>query len=393
MPVKPLEKVTIVELSTMVTAALAAMMAADQGARVIKVEATEGGDPMRYLGSSKGGSSGLFANSNRGKESVCVDLKQAEGQRVVRSLVKEADVVVTNFRPGVMDKLGLGSELLRAANPRLIFLAITGYGTAGPLAQAPAYDPVVQAHSGLAAVQGSERAEFVRNLMCDKITAYTACQALTAALYQREHTGVGQHIDLSMLDSSLAFLFPDGFMNHTLLDEDVERQPALAESYNPFQTADGTLAVAAMTAAQIARMLRALDLDSMLEDERFKNIQGLQRNRAEYLARLGEAFSRLDTATAMARLQENDVPVAKCLALDEVLEDAQVAANDSILTQEHPQMGHIRLVRAPARFGGEPLAPASHSPGLGEHTVSVLRSHGISEAEIERLAQRGVIAG
>ena len=196
MPVKPLQDVTIIELSTMVTAAFAAMMAAEQGARVIKVEAIDGGDPMRYVGSSKGGSSGLFANSNRGKESVCVDLKQAEGQQLVRSLVAQADVVVTNFRPGVMEKLGLGSDVLRAANPRLIFLAVSGFGTNGPLAHAPAYDPVVQAHCGLAAVQGGDRAEFVRNLMCDKITAYTGCQALTAALFLRERTGAGQHIDL-----------------------------------------------------------------------------------------------------------------------------------------------------------------------------------------------------
>ena len=148
-----------------------------------------------------------------------------------------------------------------------------------------------------------------------------------------------------------------------------------------------------MTSTQIARMMQAVGLDSMAQDERFNNIEGLQRNHTEYHALLGKAFARLDTATAMARLQENDVPVAKCLSLDEVLEDAQVTANQCIVTQVHPQLGNIRLMRSPARFGGEQLTPASHSPALGEHTLSVLRRHGLAEADIEGLTRRGVVAG
>ena len=197
---RPLEGITIVELSTMITASLAAMMAAEQGATVIKVEPLDQGDPMRYIGSAKGGDSGLFANCNRGKRAVSVDLKQPQGAEIVRRLAADADVLISNYRPGVLERLGLGSTALRDANPRLVYVAISGFGTDGPMASAPAYDPVIQAQAGIAAVQGTDQPAFVRNLVCDKITAYTACQAMTAALFERERTGSGQHVECAQGD-------------------------------------------------------------------------------------------------------------------------------------------------------------------------------------------------
>ena len=179
---KPFEGITIIECSTMITASFAAMMMGEQGARVIKIEPVEAGDPMRGIGTKKGGMAGLFANCNRGKESVRIDLKSEDGQVLMREIVQEADIVIHNFRPGVMDKLNLGSEALRALNPRLIYMAISGFGKGGPLGNSPAYDPVIQAHAGFTASQGGDEPVFVKNLMCDKTTAYTACQAVTAAL-------------------------------------------------------------------------------------------------------------------------------------------------------------------------------------------------------------------
>ena len=214
---KPLEGITVLEFSTMITASFAAMMMAEQGARVIKVEPMNVGDPMRYIGANKGGISSLFANCNRGKQSIRVNLKEQAGQELIRELVAEVDIFIHNFRPGVMDKLNLGTDALRELNPRLIYAAISGFGKEGPLGRAPAYDPIIQAHAGLTATQGKGgEPAFFRTLICDKITAYTACQAVTCALYVREKTGVGQHIDLSMLDAGLFFVFPDGFQNHTL---------------------------------------------------------------------------------------------------------------------------------------------------------------------------------
>ena len=194
---KPLDGIRILEFSTMITASFSAMMLADQGAEVTKVEPIDLGDPMRYLGSAKGGISALFANCNRGKRSLRVDLKTEGGVEIIEELAADTDIVLTNYRPGVMDGLGLGSEHLRELNPRLIYAGVTGFGTQGPMRGAPAYDPIIQAQTGFAAVQGQgkEAPEFMQSLMCDKVTAYTICQAVTAALFVRERSGEGQHID------------------------------------------------------------------------------------------------------------------------------------------------------------------------------------------------------
>ena len=173
-----------------------------------------------------------------------------------------------------MDKLGLGSEALRKDNPRLIYAAITGFGTEGPEKNRPAYDPIIQAQAGFAAVQGQgkEGPELVRNLVCDKITAYTACQAVTAALYVREKTGEGQHIDLSMMDAGLFFVFGDGFMHQTLLDEDTEELPPLSQLlYDLTETKDGGITMSAANSAQQIGLFTALDQLHLLADERFNS--------------------------------------------------------------------------------------------------------------------------
>lgn len=390
---KPLEGITIIELSTMITASLAAMMAAEQGARVVKVEPLDQGDPMRYIGSAKGGDSGLFANCNRGKESISLDLKHPDGVRVLQALARSADVLISNYRPGVLDRLGLGSEALRAANPQLVYVAISGFGTEGPMAAAPAYDPIVQAYAGLAAVQGLETPAFIRNLVCDKITAYTACQAMTAALFQRERSGSGQHVDLSMLDAALFFVFPDGFMNHTLLDDDVVQQPLLADLlYDLTLTRDGAITLSAATARQREGVLRALGREDLGADPRFATMEALVANLEAYREALAASFATMDTDPLLARLQAEDVPCAKCLSRDEVLAHPQVQANQSVDTADHPRMGTLRRARMPARFEGVQLEPAGHSPGHGEHTRQVLEWLGYTEEEIREMAEGGVIA-
>lgn len=390
---KPLSDVTVVELSTMITASLAAMMMAEQGASVIKIEPTEAGDPMRYIGASKGGISGLFANCNRGKQSVRIDLKAKEGHALVEQLVQKADVVIHNFRPGVMDKLGLGSERLRELNPKLIYMAISGFGIQGPMSAAPAYDPVIQAHTGMAASQGQDEPVFIHNLMCDKITGYTACQAVTSALYQREKTGEGQHIDLSMLDSGLYFMFPDAYMNHTLLDDDVSPKPLLADLlYQTTITKDGAITVSAATQKQRDGVVKALGREELADDPRFNSLEKLLENFDEYKEILRSNFAALETDVAVDRLRANDVPCAKCLSLDEALAQPQIEANQSLELQAHPAMGQIRTLRNPPRFGGELTPIPSASPGHGEHTDVVLDSLGIDEAQREALRQSKVIA-
>ena len=393
---QPLDGIKVLEFSTMITASLAAMMMGEQGASVIKVEPVELGDPMRYLGSSKGGISALFANCNRGKQSLSLDLKSAEGRAVIEQLAAEADVLLCNYRPGVMDKLGFGSEHLRSLNPRLIYCAISGFGTKGPDRGKPAYDPVIQAQSGFAAVQGAGKAgpEFVRNLTCDKITAYTACQAATAALLAREKTGEGQHIDLSMMDAGLFFLFPDGFMHKTLLDEDAEHNPPLSELlYDLTVTKDGGITLSAANQAQQVGLMVAIDQLHLLADERFNSQEKLIAHIDELREILRNEFLKHETEDLLEKLSENDVPAAKCLDYEEVLAHPQYQANASIDRFEHPRMGNMVRIKPPAQFGGERTEPGGASPAHGEHTAEILARLGLGDAKIERLFAENLARG
>lgn len=377
----------------MITASFAAMMMAEQGAKVIKVEPMNVGDPMRYIGANKGGISSLFANCNRGKQSIRVDLKVPEGQELIRELIPQVDIFIHNFRPGVMDKLNLGSEALRDLNPRLIYTAISGFGKEGPLGRAPAYDPIIQAHAGLTATQGKEEPAFFRTLICDKITAYTACQAVTCALYVREKTGVGQHIDLSMLDSGLFFVFPDGFQNHTLLDADHERGPLLIDLlYELTPTKDGAVTISAGNEEMQMRCLIAVGMEHLLADERFNSFEKMVANLEEFQAELAGAYMQFTTDELIAKLKEADVPCARCLTKDEVLAQEQVAANDTVAEIDHPIMGKMRVVKSPARFGGQRLKPSRPSPDHGEHTHEVLAEFAIADERIVALTEQGIVA-
>jgi crotonobetainyl-CoA:carnitine CoA-transferase CaiB-like acyl-CoA transferase len=390
---KPLDGIRVLEFSTMITASFAAMMLADQGAEVIKVEPVDLGDPMRYLGSTKGGISALFANCNRGKQSLRLDIKSDQGRQVIEDLAAESDIVLCNYRPGVMDGLGLGSEQLRARNARLIYVGISGFGTEGPHRNAPAYDPIIQAQTGFAAVQGQgkESPEFMQSLMCDKITAYTACQAVTAALYTRERTGAGGHIDLSMMDAGLYFLFPDGFMHHTLLDADADHQSPLSELlYKLAETSDGAISVSAATAAQQVGLLTAIDQLELFGDERFNSIEKIMQNTEAFRGELSAGIARFETEDLLGRLHEQGVPAARPLDYDEVLAHPQYEANDSTDVATHARMGAMHRVKPPARFDAERLAPAADAPAHGEHTAEILERLGRSAADIAELVEAGV---
>ena len=390
---KPLEGITVLEFSTMITASFAAMMMAEQGARVVKVEPMEEGDPMRYGGTAKGGIASLFANCNRGKRSMRVNLKEEAGQALIRELIPSVDLVIHNYRPGVMDRLGLGSDSLRKLNPRLVYVAISGFGKEGSLSNSPAYDPIIQASAGITAVQGREAPAFVRSLICDKVTAYTACQAATAAFYAREKTGKGQHIDLSMLDAGLFFIFPDGFQNHTLLDDDVQQEPLLIDlAYDLTLTKDGGITITAATTEQQMRNLEAIGLTHLLADPRFDSMDKLIRNLDEFRELVKDAYLELTTDEALERLQAADVPCAKCLSRDEVLSHEQLAANDTVEVVEHPLMGKMRVIKAPARFGGKRLPASRPAPGHGEHSREVLTDFALAKERIEALVSEGVVA-
>lgn len=391
---KPLEGITILEFSTMITAALASMMLAEQGARVIKVEPHDAGDPMRYIGARKGDISSLFAGCNRGKESLAIDLKSEAGQGAIRALIPQVDVVIHNFRPGTMETLNLGFDTLKDINARLVYMAISGFGTEGPLRRAPAYDPIIQAHSGMAATQGGDESPaFIRSLLCDKITAYTACQAVTSALFARERSGEGQLVDLSMLDAGLFFMFPDGFQNHALLDDDVIPGGLLIDIlYDLTLTRDGGITVAAANQEMQGRMLNAIGLLHLLQDERFNTMAKLVENLHLFREEVAKKCLEYTSDELIALLREAEVPCAKCLSRDDVLAQDQLSANDSTAIVEHPHLGQMRIVKAPPRFAGQRLEPSRPTPKHGEHSESVLKSFGIDPDTIESLRATEVLA-
>ncbi len=221
----PLDGFRIVDVSQMISGPLATMLLGDQGADVIKVEPPGTGDLVRHLGKARAGMAPTFATANRSKRSIALDLKCAEGRAVLARLVAGADAFVQNFRPGKAAAMGIGEEALRAHRPDLVYVSITGFGETGPYAHKRVYDPVIQAISGLADIQadrGTRRPRMVRVIVPDKVTALTAAQAMTAALFARQRSGEGQHLRLSMLDAVVSFLWPEGMARHTFVGEDIQ---------------------------------------------------------------------------------------------------------------------------------------------------------------------------
>tara|TARA_B100000029_G_scaffold516415_1_gene629643 strand:- start:161 stop:1306 length:1146 start_codon:yes stop_codon:yes gene_type:complete len=373
---KPLEGIKILELSSIVTASLATMILGDQGAEVIKVEPTGMGDSMRYLGTQKGGFSAIFANCNRGKQSLNLDLKNKDELKSLLKLVEEADIFISNFRPGVNKRLGLGQEALANINPNLIYVSITGFGEEGPLASSPAYDHVIQGMSGATSIQANDdQPAYIKTLIFDKITAYTACQALTAALFKRERTGKASYIQLSMLDSAIFFLWPDGMMNETLLDEDVQTFPPISSTYASLVPAkDGFFTMAAMTDNQWYGIFDAINKPEYKSDPRFIDASARSKNMSDLVAEALMAFMSFTVEEAINALQANDVPCAKSIPRDEVINQPQVQACKTIFQMESPHQGKMNVVAHPSLFNGKRMEVKSTAPALGEHSEKILSS-------------------
>jgi crotonobetainyl-CoA:carnitine CoA-transferase CaiB-like acyl-CoA transferase len=381
----PLNGIKIVEFSTMITASLATMTMAQQGAEVIKVEPLGIGDPMRYVGGQTSGISGLFHNCNRGKQSLALNLKSAEGVDIARRLCLDADVVIHNYRPGVMDRIGLGSASLRAEKPSLIYTAISGFGHTGPMSDAPAYDHVIQGMAGVMAVQGKgKNFAFVKMLICDKVTAYTAAQAVTAALFQRERTGEGQHIELSMLASCIAFMWPDGMMHRTLLADDApDTVPFYEYFFEPISTLDGAVAFAAMSEAHWEVLFSATDRRDLAENPDYQTMESRGRNMVRLMAELTDKPVAKTTEQLLALFKAGDIPSAPCMKLEELENHPQIAAIAAVETADHPIMGPVMSAAAPPHFGGSQLPAAPPSPALGEHGRGIVEALGLDWMELQ----------
>jgi crotonobetainyl-CoA:carnitine CoA-transferase CaiB-like acyl-CoA transferase len=382
----PLEGVKIVDLSVMISGPLAGMMLADQGADVIKVESPGLGDIMRFLGTQKGGITGIFANNNRGKRSLVVDLKQPAGVELLRQLVATADVLIQNFRPGAMERLGLGYDDLSAVNPGLIYVSISGYGPTGPYSHRRVYDNVIQAASGLASVQtdpATGAPSLFRTLLCDKVTAYTAAQAITAALFARA-TGkaTGQHITLAMLDAAVAFMWPDSAMDAALLDDDAVRSPTIGSNYAVTVLADGFASAGAVTDAEFRGLCAALGRSDLAEDPRFATAGSRMQHAVEMVNLLREIAAGTTLADFERGAEEHDVPASRINTLAELPHDPQVRHNEIFVERQHPAAGTLREPRPAPRLSATPAGVSAPAPGFGQHSDEVVRELGLDPAEL-----------
>ncbi|MCG8591874.1 MAG: CoA transferase [Proteobacteria bacterium] len=392
----PLDGVRIVDLSTMVSGPLATQILGDQGADVIKVEAPGSGDLVRRLGTARNGMSAIFVTANRNKRSVVINLKDARGRELLGELVRTADVFVQNFRPGTAERMGIGEAALRKLAPRLVYVSISGFGERGPYAHKRVYDPVIQALSGLAAIQADRetgRPRMVRVVIPDKVTALTAAQAVTAALYARQQTGRGQHVRLSMLDAVVSLLWHEGMTRFTFVDRDgVEASQRLSQDLI-FETQDGYLTTGAVSDAEWRGLARATERPEWLEDPRFATPTKRVANVDARLALMAEALRARTTEAWLQRLDAEAVPCAPVLARRDVLTHPQIAASELLVEVEHPVAGRTRQARAAARFDATPADELAPAPDLGQHTNEILQEIGVDAGRLEALREAGVVAG
>ena len=389
----PLDGVRVLDLTTMVSGPVATMMLADQGADVIKIE-SPAGDIMRQFGLAHRGMSASFLSCNRSKRSLCVDLKTEDGLAIVRRLAATADVLVQNFRPGAIERMGLGEEVVRELRPDIIFVSISGFGETGPYAHQRVYDPVIQALCGLCDIQADNetgRPHMVRTIVPDKTTSVTAAQAITAALFARERTGKGQHIRLAMLDTMVAYLWPEACAPLTFLDneQDPARQQAGPDLI--FATADGYITAGAVTDAEWAGMCRAFGREELIEDPRFRTAAARVHNRAERRTIMNREIAKWPTAEILARLDRETVPAAPVLTRVDVIGDAQVIENAILEVRDDAELGPVRQPRPAARFTETPAEIRSMAPRLGADNAAILGELGYDEAEVARLAGTGVV--
>lgn len=390
----PLDGVRIVDLTGMLAGPWATMILGDQGADVIKVEPPGRGDHTRAMGGERGGLSTNFLNLNRSKRSLALDLKCEEGRAVLLDLARDADVMVQNFRSGVVDRLGVGEAAVRSVRPDIVYVSISGFGERGPFAEKPAYDPVIQAVSGLTSVQaGSDEARprLIRTVLPDKLTAITAAQAITAALFARQRNGEGQHLRLSMFDSVLSFLWASDMNAETRLDRaPLPRRPA-SEIDLIFATADGYMTVATNTDREWAALTRAVERPEWLTDERFASPIKRTENINTRLAMVQAVLETRGTAEWLALLEAEGVPCAPVLSRAELIDHPHTEASGILLETEHPHAGRLRQTRPPARFEATPANPGRGAPRLGEHSDEILREIGYDAERIAALRDTGVI--
>lgn len=393
----PLHGIRVLDFSIAAAGPYAAAVLADQGADVVKVERPGIGDIGRHVGVAVNGMSALFQACNRGKRSIVLDLNSETGRDLARRLGHGADVVLENFKPGVMDRLGVGYDDLRVDHDDLVYVSVNGFGPEGPYAGKGAYDTVIQAYGGFATSQADNETgepRFLQQTAADKVTALTAVQAITAALLARERGAGGQHVQVAMLDAVVSFLWVDAAGNEMLLDADGSQPSSFVQSFRPLRYVDGWGIATPTSDADFAGMCRAFGVDGY-DDPRVATIGERARHRdltRQIMDRCYSAAAKLTTAEAMQRLEANNVPCGVIVSPAGLSADPHARAVGLLEDSSHPVVGRVRQPRHPARFGITPAAVGAPAPALGEHTDAILTELGVAPAEIERLRAGGVVA-
>src|SRR3954451_5109172 len=386
----PLSGVQVIDLTSVVSGPFATMFLADQGADVIKVE-PPGGDITRRSRQSvdpTGQFSALFISTNRGKRSISLDIKQPEGGEILRKLIARSDVLVQNFRPQVMDRLGLGEAAMRALNPRLIYVSISGAGDSGPYAEKRIYDPIIQGLSGFADVQSNAetgRPQMIRTIVADKTTSVFTAQAVASALYAREKTGEGDHIHVAMLDAMISYLWPEGMMQYTVVGAEAASADPNDRPDLVFKTSDGYLTAGTISDSEWQGFCRASGDPELAQDPRFATPSARSVNATARINKMAEYIAQHSTAEWLERLDAADVPCAPILRRGEIIHNEQVVARGIIAEFDQPMVGRVRQPKPAAQFEINEAVIGGPAPRVGEHSRDVLRELGYDDGAIDKM--------
>jgi CoA:oxalate CoA-transferase len=393
----PLSDVVVLDFSRILAGPYCTMILADMGARVYKIENPDGGDDSRSFGPYVAGESAYFAGINRNKLSLCLNLKHPRAKELALAMVRRADVVIENFRPGTMDRLGLGYDTLRDANPRVIYAAVSGFGHSGPYMMKPGYDIVAQAMSGLMSITGHPGGPPTRvgASVGDLTGGMFAAIGILAALHERQRSGVGQKVDVALLDSQVAIL--ENAVTRYLTTGEVptrigNRHPSISP-FTAVKTADGHVIIAVGNDGLWARFCGVVGLAELASDERFATNHLRTANWEELEPLLAPVFGTRTTDAWIACLEAHGIPCGPINTIDRVVDDPQVKARRMIRMVDHPVAGPLPVTALPIKLSRTPVDDEFRAaPSLGEHTKEALRELlGLSDAELGELREAGVL--
>ena len=393
----PLEGVKVLDLTQIMAGPYCAMTLGDMGADVVKVEKPNGGDDARRMGPPFiEGESAAFLGINRNKRSIVADMRTDDGREIVQELARRSDILIQNFRPGSLERMGLGYEQVREINPAIIYCTISGFGATGPYARRGGFDLVAQGMSGLMSVTGHPGAPPTKigAPICDLNAGMFATIGILTAYVNRLRTGTGQHVDTSLLEGGIAYTFWESAMYFATGEPPGPMGSAhrLTAPYQAFETADGYINVGAANQANWERLRAAIGRDDLASDPRFARPRDRMENLGALVSTLEETFARETTGHWLTALEAAGVPAGPIYTLDEVYADPQVRARDMVVETEHPAAGRIRNIGIPVKLSETPGAFRRPAPALGEHTDEVLRELGVSDARAAALRASGAVA-